>query len=83
MKVILNGKEIKCFNFDLKPGDVFTYVGGANVYIKTNQNTVFNVCCGAMENYANQPIVPYEDAILVLDPDKCCHKKKECDNKEV
>lgn len=80
MKVILDGKELKCFSFaELKAGDVFTYQHGAAAYIKTPQNTAFNMCSGMVENYSGQPVIPYPDATLVLDPLEMCDTEDMCE----
>jgi len=71
MKVVLNGKEVKCHSFaELKAGDAFTVVGVGSVYIKTNQNQMFNLCAGCVEAYNNQPVIPYPNAVLELDPEE-------------
>ncbi len=68
MKVLLNDAVIKCFNFcDLKAGDVFGTNHGV-ICIKTSANTCFNVCTGVVENYNGEPITPYIDAVLDLEP---------------
>lgn len=69
MKVILSGQEVECHDFaTLKPGTVFRYVTTGKVGIKTSAGTVFNVCAHNTENYDGEPVVPYPNAQLVLDP---------------
>ncbi len=85
MKIMLNGKEVKCHSFaELKPGDIFMYCNNNAIFVKTNASTCFSICNGGTEQYCNQPIIPFPEAVLVLDPDKCCkkehHCKKEVDN---
>lgn len=70
MKVLLNGKEVKCHSFtELKPGDVFGIVGDC-IYIKTSAGTMMSLVNGTLSNYANQPIQEYPDAVLVLDAEE-------------
>ena len=74
MRVTLNGKEMRCENFaTLQPGAVFQSIPGG-VYIKTNQNQMFNPCTGALEAYQNQTIISYPEAELVLEGYECEHQ---------
>lgn len=69
MQVILGGEEVQCHDFAaLAAGTAFRYVTTGRVGIKTSAGTVFNLCANNTENYDGSPVVPYPDAVLVLDP---------------
>lgn len=74
MKVVVDGKEIKYQNFaDVKPGGVLGV--GQCIYVKTINNQLCSLVNGSIENYNNQPIVAYPDAVLLIETS--CHGKKE------